>query len=121
MSAFTEANRKAFNDLSATYNTKPWQHKISQQVSDALQQRRDWLGVAWTQPDNDDDKSRDVRLLDYACGTGAITKALGPSVTTIRGIDISESMVAKYNEAALSSGLTTEQAHAVAGISSLRQ
>ncbi|KAK0833269.1 hypothetical protein LTR03_014929 [Friedmanniomyces endolithicus] len=115
MSAFTEANRKAFNDLSATYNSKPWQHKISQQVSDALQQRREWLGVPWIQPNDDDDKSRDVRLLDYACGTGAITKALGPSVTTIRGIDISESMVEKYNEAALSSGLTTEQAHAVAG------
>ncbi|KAK1058128.1 hypothetical protein LTR12_000448 [Friedmanniomyces endolithicus] len=115
MSAFTEANRKAFNDLSATYNTKPWQHKISQQVSDALQQRKDWLGVPWIKPDDADDKGRDVRLLDYACGTGAITKALGPSVTTIRGIDISESMVEKYNEAALSSGLTSEQAHAVAG------
>ncbi|TKA56327.1 hypothetical protein B0A55_11675 [Friedmanniomyces simplex] len=112
MSAFTEANRKAFNDLSASYNSKPWQHKLSQQVSDALQQRRDWLGVRWTKAD---DGGRDVRLLDYACGTGAITKALGPYVTTIRGIDISDSMVEKYNEASQSSGLKPEQGSAVVG------
>ncbi|KAK4892711.1 hypothetical protein LTR17_027015 [Elasticomyces elasticus] len=112
MSAFTEANRKAFNDLSATYNSKPWQHKLSAQVSDALQQNRDWLGVRWSKPD---DGGRDVRLLDYACGTGSITKALGPYVSTIRGVDISESMVEKYNEAAQSSGLTSEQANAVVG------
>jgi SAM-dependent methyltransferase len=36
-------------------------------------------------------------------------------VTTIRGIDISENMVTHYNEAARSSGLSAEQAHAVVG------
>ncbi|EMC94834.1 hypothetical protein BAUCODRAFT_563881 [Baudoinia panamericana UAMH 10762] len=113
MSAFREANRKAFNDLSATYNAKPWQHKLSQQVSDALQARRDWLGIQWAQSNNKYD--RDVKLLDYACGTGAITRALGPYVTTIRGIDISEKMVEEYNKAAQSSGLSTEQARAVVG------
>jgi len=44
-----------------------------------------------------------------------VTNALGSYVTTIRGIDISENMVAHYNEAARSSGLTTKQAHAVVG------
>lgn len=44
-----------------------------------------------------------------------MTKALGSYVTTIRGIDISENMVSLYNEAARSSGLTNEQAHAVVG------
>ena len=53
--------------------------------------------------------------MDYACGTGAITQALGPYVSTIRGIDISEGMVEKYNEAARSSGLSSEQANAVVG------
>ncbi|KAK3116521.1 hypothetical protein LTR53_003009 [Teratosphaeriaceae sp. CCFEE 6253] len=111
MSAFTEANRQAFNDLSATYNAKAWQHNLSQQVSDALQHRRDWLGVRWAKGDD----GRDVSLLDYACGTGAITKALGPYVTTIRGVDISEKMVELYNEAARSSGLEPERANAVVG------
>lgn len=54
-------------------------------------------------------------MLDYACGTGAITQALGSYVTHIRGLDISENMVKQYNEAASSSGLTTDQAHAVVG------
>lgn len=36
-------------------------------------------------------------------------------MTTIRGIDISENMVTHYNEAARSSGLSPEQAHAVVG------
>lgn len=44
-----------------------------------------------------------------------MTKALGSCVTSIRGIDISGNMVSHYNEAARSSGLTHEQAHAVVG------
>ena len=50
-----------------------------------------------------------------ACGTGSITKALGPFVTTIQGIDISENMVEQYNKAALSSGSKPESANAVVG------
>ncbi|KAK5115436.1 hypothetical protein LTR85_009896 [Meristemomyces frigidus] len=111
MSSFSEANRKAFNDLSEAYNSKPWQRKLSSQVADALQDRKNWIGVQWATTDD----KRDVRLLDYACGTGAITKALGPYVTTIQGIDISEKMVEEYNKAALSSGLQHDQANAVVG------
>lgn len=59
--------------------------------------------------------SSPVKLLDYACGTGAITKALGPYVNSVRGIDISENMVAQYNAAARASGLTQQQVYAVVG------
>ncbi|KJY01117.1 hypothetical protein TI39_contig302g00005 [Zymoseptoria brevis] len=114
MSAFTEANRKAFDDLSSTYNSQPWQKAISSQIGNALLAQKEWMGVPWILP-TDQPGRRDVRLLDYACGTGSITQALGPHVSTIRGIDISENMVTKYNEAASSSGLTHEQAHAVVG------
>ena len=104
------------SDLASTYNSKAYQVKISQQVSDALQTRKTWLGAQWTTPEEQQQQSpREVRLLDYACGTGAVTKALGSYVTTIRGIDISENMVKHYNEAARSSGLAPEQAHAVVG------
>lgn len=101
------------SDLASTYNSKAYQVKISQQVSDALQTRKTWLGAQWITPE--EDQPREVRLLDYACGTGAVTKALGSYVTSIRGIDISENMVSHYNEAARSSGLSSEQAHAVVG------
>ncbi|EGP88280.1 uncharacterized protein MYCGRDRAFT_92754 [Zymoseptoria tritici IPO323] len=114
MSAFTEANRKAFDDLSSTYNSQPWQKAISSQIGNALLAQKEWMGVPWILP-TDEPGRRDIRLLDYACGTGSITQVLGPHVSTIRGIDISENMVTKYNEAASSSGLTHEQAHAVVG------
>lgn len=102
------------SELASTYNSKPWQVKISQQVADALQQRKDWFGAQWTDSDNSSG-TQSVKLLDYACGTGAVTKALGGYVNTIRGIDISENMVSHFNEAARSSGLSQEQANAVVG------
>ncbi|KAF1827647.1 S-adenosyl-L-methionine-dependent methyltransferase [Dissoconium aciculare CBS 342.82] len=117
MSAFTEANRKAFNDLSAEYDTKPWQHKIANQVAEALQSRKDWLGARLIDPAKPipSPETPEVRLLDYACGTGSITRALGPYVHTIRGVDLSDNMVVAYNTAATKSGLTPQQARAVVG------
>lgn len=128
MTSFSESNRQAWkyvsyfqpnfasltqsSNLSAEYNTKPWQQKISRQVAEALQQRRDWIGARWT---GTDDTGRDVRLLDYACGTGSITNALAPYVNTIRGIDVSENMVEKYNEAARQSGMTSDHCCAIVG------
>lgn len=44
-----------------------------------------------------------------------MTQALGPFASMIRGIDISENMVFKFNDAARSSGLTEDQANAVCG------
>jgi SAM-dependent methyltransferase len=99
--------------MASTYNSKPWQVKISQKVGSALNSRKDWLGASWISPR--DPEGREVKLLDYACGTGAVTKALGAYVHTIRGIDISENMVTHYNEAARSSGLSETQTNAVVG------
>ncbi|KAF2859403.1 S-adenosyl-L-methionine-dependent methyltransferase [Piedraia hortae CBS 480.64] len=111
MSAFTETNRQAFNALAETYRSQAWQVALSHQVSEALRSRREWLGVDWV---NDASKSP-VRLLDYACGAGAITDALGSWVSEIRGIDLSERMVDAYNRAAQSAGLSTDCAQAVVG------
>ncbi|KAK5114693.1 hypothetical protein LTR62_002266 [Meristemomyces frigidus] len=121
MTNFTEANRKAFDNLASEYNTKPWQQALSAQVTNELQHRETWIGAQWTtttsQTPTTNAKAEDLecKLLDYACGTGVVTKALGPRVNTIRGIDISEKMVEKYNEACRSSGLDEEKAHAVVG------
>lgn len=84
-------------------------------MAEALIARQEWLGAQWATTDDQQTDDREVKLLDYACGTGAITQALGSHVTQIRGIDISENMVKQYNEAATSSGLTENQAHAVVG------
>ncbi|KAF2092852.1 S-adenosyl-L-methionine-dependent methyltransferase [Rhizodiscina lignyota] len=108
MSTAGEASRDLFNLFSAQYDLVPWNQHLTAQIRTALQNRKDWIGI----PDN---SLGNVKLLDYACGTGAITKALGPYVGSIKGIDVSDQMVERYNEAARASGLSPEQAHAVIG------
>nr|POE56186.1 putative methyltransferase c1347.09 [Quercus suber] len=61
------------------------------------------------------DGARQVKFLDYACGTGTATRALGSYVTTVRGIDLSQNMVAKFNETARSAGMPEDQVKAEYG------
>lgn len=56
-----------------------------------------------------------VKLLDYACGPGMVSSTLLDHFDIIRGIDISETSVASYNEMAQQSGFSVEQMHAVQG------
>jgi SAM-dependent methyltransferase len=56
-----------------------------------------------------------VKLLDYACGTGLMTRTFGPYVTLTKGIDISPNMVSTFNSRVESAGLSTETIHAVEG------
>ncbi len=87
---------------------------MTDQIKKGLHNRKDWIGVRWAESD-DLQYGRETKLLDYACGTGSVTKAIGSWVTNIRGIDISENMVKLFNEAAQASGLKTEQVNAVVG------
>lgn len=100
------------SEQSANYDSK--NERITQIVAQALQERKDWIDVRWAKPD-DMQYGRETRLLDYACGTGSITRAMGPWVSTIRGIDVSENMVQKYNEAAQAAGLSPDRVSAVVG------
>jgi len=56
-----------------------------------------------------------VRLLDYACGTGLMTRTFGPYVTRTLGIDISPNMVSTYKTRAASAGLTPSTVDAAVG------
>ncbi|KAK4987545.1 hypothetical protein LTR50_004578 [Elasticomyces elasticus] len=112
MSKFSKWNQQAFDDLANSYDTEPWQQKLSAQLTQAIQDRLDWLGVDWATPEK---KGKDVRLLDYACGTGLVSRALGTHVTTIRGIDISPNMVNAFNARARAAALPESRIHAVQG------
>ncbi|KAF2479679.1 S-adenosyl-L-methionine-dependent methyltransferase [Neohortaea acidophila] len=113
MTTFTEANKEHFNNAAATYDEKPWMKDLSAQIGTALLERKDWAGVRWHEPG--EIGGREVKLLDYACGTGSVTKAYGPLVTKVIGVDISPNMVQLYNQEAASAGLQPEQVRAVAG------
>ncbi|QIW94551.1 hypothetical protein AMS68_000069 [Peltaster fructicola] len=113
MADLTQANKNAFDEFAATYDLDPWQLQLSSMLATYLQQNKDWIGAQWTSAKD----PRPVKLLDYACGTGAASVALKPFVTTITGLDISEGMVDRYNIAMSKLGYTPQEAHgAVADI-----
>ncbi|KAI1101438.1 S-adenosyl-L-methionine-dependent methyltransferase [Jackrogersella minutella] len=130
-----EVNRLHFNEEALTYDSK--HGKLNERLTKEIQTRLDWVGVDWVTVDDDDDDddsedenedvdepneeaesaqpSREVRLLDYACGTGMMSRALAPYTTQCVGIDISENMVAAYNSRAKNQGLSHDEMHAVVG------
>ncbi|KAL7621204.1 hypothetical protein AAE478_008521 [Parahypoxylon ruwenzoriense] len=100
--------------------------------------RLSWIGVDWATTDDGDDNEdegdrkskseskekpepeparpgKEVRLLDYACGTGMISRALASYTTQCVGIDISENMVAAYNSRAQNQGLSHDEMYAMVG------
>lgn len=71
--------------LAAEYDTK--YEKTILQLEKEIRKRKDFIGADWVIDDDDDDDSesesaaqstaangRSVRLLDYACGTGLISR-----------------------------------------------
>ncbi|KAL2150043.1 hypothetical protein VTH82DRAFT_7719 [Thermothelomyces myriococcoides] len=120
--------------LAAEYDER--HKKTLDRLIEEIRSRLDFIGVAWVDDDEDDDNSnnsavggdtaaranksngtpnRTVRLLDYACGTGVVSRALAPYTTQCIGIDLAENMVAVYNTRAENQGLTPSEMHAYHG------
>lgn len=87
------------SEEASTYDAK--HSKLNERLIEEIQARLDWIGVKWANADDDDDSSqgddeheherdgseggpekshksaqprKEVRLLDYACGTGMMTR-----------------------------------------------
>ncbi|KAK7754608.1 hypothetical protein SLS62_003391 [Diatrype stigma] len=60
-------------------------------------------------------QKKHVRLLDYAGGTGMMSRAFAPYVTQCVSIDLSENMVAAYNARARNQGISEDEMFAVVG------
>ena len=104
---FTAANRIFFDDL-AKHGISPWQKQMSLQITNYIRQNLDFIAIP--------KHSGPTTLLDYACGTGMISRALGPSVTIIQALDLSSNMVQRFNElAALSEIASVRKARAIQG------
>ncbi|KAI1633425.1 S-adenosyl-L-methionine-dependent methyltransferase [Biscogniauxia mediterranea] len=138
-SAAADLNRAYFDEQAATYDAR--HAKLIDRLTREIQNRLDFIGVDWADDDDDDDEDedvdgseseedeeedeekkkdekkpkREVRLLDYACGTGLVSRALAPYVTQCVGVDISANMVAAYNARAQNQGLSRHEMHAVQG------
>lgn len=86
------------------------------QHTQELQDRRKWIGVDWLSESNSSPPAHEVRVLDYACGPGTVSVALLPYATSVAGIDLSDGMVAAYNERASTLDLPSSKTmHAVQG------
>ncbi|PHH79678.1 hypothetical protein CDD82_2236 [Ophiocordyceps australis] len=100
MSETTAVNKAYFDKAAADYDDKF--QSLCAKLEAELKARAHLLGA--------DTRGR---LLDYACGTGLISQAIGNSFDQCVGIDLSDKMVQSYNAKAQSQGLfpTLRQAH----------
>ncbi|KAF2745823.1 S-adenosyl-L-methionine-dependent methyltransferase [Sporormia fimetaria CBS 119925] len=104
MTTLAEANRKYFDSIADTYDLKPWAAAVNQSIVDAVLSHLDWIGIPLANV-GPDSKDREVRLLDYACGTGLWSRIFSSYVTETRGIDISPKMLSAYDRHAEQAGL----------------
>jgi len=100
--AFTEVNRKHWNEFASKYTSEQWQKDMLNKINAFIYQNINWIGVDFIDPSTtfekpSSDTARQVRVLDYACGPGTITHALGGRASEYIGIDLSENMVKSYN------------------------
>ncbi|PBP22372.1 ubiquitin carboxyl-terminal hydrolase 14 [Diplocarpon rosae] len=108
------------DEAASTYNSRFG--KTIQQIIEQIQKHRQWLGVDWVEESagDEDEKSppalhKAVRLLDYACGTGLVSRALAPYITQSIGVDLTEGMVNEYNTSARNQGISESEMYAVQG------
>lgn len=117
MADIVEQNKAHFNQLAKEYDEK--YGKTADDLIRHIRSLKDFIGVEWTvQGDKKElpnQQQKDVKLLDYACGTGMVSRALGPFITSSTGIDITENMVSIYNTRANNQGLSPTKMQAYVG------
>ncbi|GJN75619.1 hypothetical protein PLICBS_009724 [Purpureocillium lilacinum] len=104
-----EKNKEHFDQVAATIFDTPWVAKLGEQVSRELRDNFAWFGV------RANSAGSPTKMLDYACGSGIVSRALSSDVPVIRGIDISSGMVTQYNTLAEKAGFSPETMRAVHG------
>lgn len=89
MESRVELNRAHFDAEATSYDTK--HEKATQEIARRIESKLDFIGVDWVEDDesDEDDKGKvhanpekEVRLLDYACGTGSMSRVSLPPHTS---------------------------------------
>jgi len=84
---YASANREHFDKHAHQADDLPGVQELARKITDAI---KDSCTSSF------DENSSTV--LDYACGTGLISRGLVPNVKSIVGVDISQGMVDQYNQ-----------------------
>ncbi|KAG1819759.1 S-adenosyl-L-methionine-dependent methyltransferase [Suillus subaureus] len=95
-----EFNKNYFDEHGHRYNDHPDAHELARR-----------LGAAMIKAYPFEEDS--TLVLDYACGTGLISKKLAAHAKCIVGVDISRSMVDQYNQSVSNQGIPPEEMRAV--------
>lgn len=116
MDGKTKLNQEHFDNEAASYDAK--HEKTTAEIARRIEARRGLIGVEWVEDDSSsssEGEGRAVRVLDYACGTGSMSRAFAPYTTQCVGIDLSEKMVEMYNTRARNQGLSEDEMAAFQG------
>jgi SAM-dependent methyltransferase len=81
-----------YSSFASKYTSEPWQIDILKKIDIFIDQN-----MAWIDPKLTIGSKYSLRILDYACGPGTVTHALGAQASKYVGVDISENMVQAYN------------------------
>ncbi|KAG8811047.1 hypothetical protein FRC17_002651, partial [Serendipita sp. 399] len=95
-----EANVAHFDKFAQNYDDNPFVNQIAKQVVDLIRNK-----VALSE--------ESTIMLDYACGTGQISRKSEPFVKKVIGVDISQGMVDQYNQRASDQAIPPEKMQAV--------
>ncbi|KAH9972025.1 S-adenosyl-L-methionine-dependent methyltransferase [Russula compacta] len=89
---------------------------FADRLSRALRRRR------VLRDDDEVDEGEDATsVLDFACGSGQVSRAIAPYVAQLVGVDISPRMVEAYNARANAQGLEPHEMRAVGSLAELQQ
>ncbi|EPQ50567.1 S-adenosyl-L-methionine-dependent methyltransferase [Gloeophyllum trabeum ATCC 11539] len=97
---FAESNKKYFDEHAAKYDDVPGAVELASRISEKILKKYPF------------DEER-TTVLDYACGTGLISRNLAPHTKSIVGVDISQGMVDQYNLRVSNQGIPPEEMKAV--------
>lgn len=88
-----ELNRAHFDSEASSYDAK--HEKATGEIARRIESRLDFIGVDWVEDDDSEEEDeskagktskREVRLLDYACGTGSMSRVSLSLHTTSRAV-----------------------------------
>ncbi|KAH8701697.1 SAM-dependent methyltransferase [Talaromyces proteolyticus] len=111
MADLVKANIEVFNKEANTYETD-FQEGI-RMLCEETQRRRLWISSNWT--DTPEGQGKELKVLEYACGPGHVSRTLEPFVTKAIGLDVSDGMVDEYNKKAREFGISPEKMSATIG------
>lgn len=98
--SLVEFNQQYFDENAAKYDDFPGAVQLTTKIGDAILKKYQF-----------DENSTTV--MDYACGTGLVSRCLAPYTKKIVGVDISQGMVNQYNLRVSNQGIPPEEMQAV--------